>query len=70
MCPTVYSAGCAAVELRVQTCDASIDRHGLFTACGLRGGDPRRGGTYVLTPIPENYDMLLMRAPRSGHRVN
>lgn len=65
----MYSNGVAAVELRVQTCDASYERHGLYAACGFKGGDPRRGGTYILTPIPDQYDLMIMRAPRSGHRV-
>ena len=60
------SAGCTAVDLHVLGCDASIERHGLYTSCGFRGGDPARGGTYTLAAIPADYEQQVMTAPPSS----
>lgn len=92
----MHAAGCTAVELRVQTCDQTPERHELcarrtqrgagrggerrgdavartfalacasrYSSCGFRGGHAKRGGTYMLTGIPERFDVSIVRAPRS-----
>jgi ribosomal protein S18 acetylase RimI-like enzyme len=59
------AAGSTAVDLHVLACDASVERHGLYTSCGFRGGDAAHGGTYTLAAIPEDYERAVLQAPRS-----
>lgn len=60
-------SGCAGARLQVRECDASPERHGLYTSCGFEGGDPSAGGEYTLAPIPEDIEERVMQTePREG----
>lgn len=41
------------------------DRHGLYTSCGYVGGDPSRGGDYLMSCIPDGVEETVMAAGRS-----
>jgi ribosomal protein S18 acetylase RimI-like enzyme len=49
------ASGASGSTLHVLGCDASVERHSLYTSCGFLGGDPIRGGNYVLESISPTY---------------
>ena len=55
-------SGVTRSTLHVLGCDASVQRHGLYTSCGYHGGSAERGGTYELAAIPEDVERVIMRA--------